>query len=178
MKKLSIIILAATALMAACNPVSNNPFFAEKWDTPYGVNPFDEIKFEHFEPALMEGMKRHNAEIDAIVNNPEAPTFENTIVVLEGAGLFFERVTLTFSNTLSSERTEELAALSEKMAPVMSKHSDEIAMNPKLFERVKAVYDSKQSLARFDAEDLMLLEITYKNFVRGGAIWMKNPKPH
>ena len=169
MKKLPITALAALILMTACNPTSNNPFFTEKWDTPWGVNPFDQIKFEHFEPALLEGMKRHNAEIDAIVNNPDAPTFENTIVALEEAGLFFERVVFTFSNMLSSERTEELAALHEKMAPVMSKHNDEIAMNPQLFERVKVVYGNKENLVHLDGEDLMLLEVKYKNFVRGGA---------
>jgi len=167
MKKLSIITLAALLLMCGCNSTSNNPFFAEKWDTPYGVNPFDEIKFEHYKPALLEGMKRHKAEIDAIVNNPEAPTFENTVVALEEAGSFLNRVVLHFFNMKSSERTEELATLDEEMAPALAKHSDEIAMNPKLFERVKTVYENERTTLQ--GEDLMLLEETYKNFVRGGA---------
>ena len=169
MKKLSIIVLAAITLMLACNSSSNNPFFAEKWDTPWGVNPFDKIKFEHYKPAFLEGMKRHNAEIDAIMNNPEEPTFENTIVAFEASGLFLNRVTLHFFNMISSERTEDLAKLDKEMAPILSKHADEIAMNPKIFERVKAVYNNKENLTHLDAEDLMLLEITYKNFVRGGA---------
>ena len=87
MKKLSI-ILAAMILMNSCNTTSNNPFFAESWDTPYGIPPFDRIKFEHYKPAFLEGMKRHNAEIEAIVNNPETPTFENTLVPFEASGLF------------------------------------------------------------------------------------------
>ncbi|MCL2289819.1 MAG: M3 family metallopeptidase [Bacteroidetes bacterium] len=167
MKKLSIITLAILALMWGCNSTSHNPFFAEKWDTPFGVNPFNEIKFEHYKPAFLEGMKRHNAEIDAIVNNPEEPTFENTVVALDAAGLFLNRVVLHFFNMISSERTDKLAALDEEMAPILAKHADEIAMNPKLFERVKAVYNNERS--NLQGEDLMLLEETYKNFVRGGA---------
>jgi len=169
MERLTIIVFAAIILMNACNSNRNNPFFAENWDTPWGVNPFDEIKFEHYKPAFLEGMKRHNAEVEAIIKNPEEPTFENTIVALEASGQFLERVVLHFFNMISSERTDDLAALDEEMAPILSKHSDEISMNAKLFERVKAVYDNKESLDHLDAEDRMLLEITYKNFVRGGA---------
>jgi len=174
MKKLSIITLAALMLTWSCNSTSHNPFFAEKWDTPFGVNPFNEIKFEHYKPAFLEGMKRHNAEIEAIVNNPEEPTFENTVVALDAAGLFLERVVLHFFNMISSERTDELAALDEEMAPVLAKHSDEIAMNPKLFERVKVVYENERS--KLQGEDLMLLEETYKGFVRGGANLDENSK--
>ena len=166
-KKLSLIALAAITLMTACGPSSNNPFFTEEWNTPWGVNPFDEIKIEHFEPAFLEGMKRHNAEIDAIVNNSQEPTFENTIVALEASGSFLERVRRHFSNIMASERTPELTALNGKMAPVLSKHTDEIAMNPKTFERVKFVYNNER--LRLKGEDLMLLDITYNNFVRGGA---------
>ncbi|MDR0436755.1 MAG: M3 family metallopeptidase, partial [Bacteroidales bacterium] len=176
MKHLTIITLAALTLMCSCNSNSKNPFFQENWDTPWGVNPFDKIKCEHYKPAFMEGMKRHNAEINAIVNNPEEPTFENTIVALEASGLFLERVMLCFFNIISSERTEKLTALDEEMAPILSKHGDEIAMNPKLFDRVKAVYNNKENLTHLDAEDLMLLDITYKNFVRGGANLDENSK--
>ena len=113
-------------------------------------------------------MKRHKAEISAIVENVEEPTFENTIVALDASGLFLERVELTFSNVIGTERTDEMSVLEEEMAPLLSKHSDEIAMNPKLFERVKAVYDNKEAF-NLQGEDLMLLENTYKNFLRGGA---------
>jgi len=174
MKKLSLITLIMVGIFTSCgNKTNDNPFFAE-WKTPYGVPPFEQIKFEHFEPAFIEGIKRQNAEIDAIVNNPEEPTFENTIVALEASGLFLEKVQLHFFNIISSERTPELAALDEKIAPVLSKHSDEIAMNPKTFERVKFVYDNERS--RLQGEDLMLLDITYKNFVRGGANLDENSK--
>jgi peptidyl-dipeptidase Dcp len=167
MKKLTILTLAALTFMTACNSNSKNPFFQEKWDTPWGVNPFDKVKFEHYKPAFLEGMKRHNAEIDAIINNPEEPTFENTIVALDAAGGFLQRVVLHFYNMMSSERTEKLTALDEEMAPIMSKHGDEIAMNAKLFERVKAVYDNER--ANLHGEDLTLLNETYRGFVRGGA---------
>jgi peptidyl-dipeptidase Dcp len=154
--------------MNSCNTTSNNPFFAETWDTPFGVAPFDQIQFKHFKPALLEGMKRHNAEIEAIVSNPEAPTFENTIVALDHAGLFLERVWLTFVNLNMSERTEQMANLDEQMAPIMSEHFDGISMNPQLFESVKAGYEIRENLG-VGGEDVMLLEVTYKGFVRGSA---------
>ncbi len=168
MKKLAILTLIATSMMTACKSKTDNPFFAEKWDTPYGVQPFEEIKFEHYKPAFEEGMKRHKAEIDVIVNNPDAPTFENTIVAMENSGQFLEQVEFTFFNLVSTERTDEMSALEEEMSPILSKHRDEISMNPKLFERVKAIYDNKENL-NLQGEDAMLLEKKYTNFVRGGA---------
>ena len=174
MKNLTIIALAVLTFMTACNNTSNNPFFQEKWDTPWGVNPFDQIKFEHYKPAFLEGMKRHKAEIEAIVNDAEEPTFENTIVALETSGTFLNRVSLTFYNIMLSEKTDQLTALQEELMPMLSKHSDEIAMNPALFERVKIVYENEHSTLR--DEDLMLLEETYRNFVRGGANLDENAK--
>ena len=167
MKKLTIIALAAITLMTACNRTSNNPFFAETWNTPFGVPPFDQIRTAHYKPAFLEGMKRHNAEIEAIINNPEAPTFENTIVAFEASGLFLERVFLTFQNILNSERTEKLSELEKEILPLLTVHSDQISMNPRLFERIRIVYENERS--QLQGEDLMLLEITHRNFVRGGA---------
>ncbi|MDR2908012.1 MAG: M3 family metallopeptidase [Bacteroidales bacterium] len=168
MKKLTILTIAIMTIMSACNNNSKNPFFAEQWDTPYGVQPFSQIKFEHYRPAFDEGMKRHKAEIEAIVNNADEPTFENTIVAFDASGLFLERVAMTFFALISSDRTDSLLALEAEIAPALSKHSDEIAMSPKLFNRIKAVYDNKESL-NLQGEDAMLLEKIYKNFVRGGA---------
>ncbi|MCL2414878.1 MAG: M3 family metallopeptidase [Bacteroidales bacterium] len=167
MKKLIIIALAAFALMTSCNPNANNPFFAETWNTPFGVPPFDQIRTVHYKPAFLEGFRRHNAEIEAIVNNPEAPTFENTVVALEASGLFLERVLMTFHNITLSELTDELTVLQGEIMPMLSAHSDRISMNPELFQRIRVVYENERS--QLEGEDLMLLDITYRNFVRGGA---------
>ncbi|MCL2413373.1 MAG: peptidase M3, partial [Bacteroidales bacterium] len=170
MKKLIIIALAAVAVtfMTSCNPNARNPFFAETWNTPFGTPPFDQIRTSHFKPAFLEGMRRHNAEIEAIVNNPEAPTFANTVVPFEASGLFLERVSLTFSTIASSERNEEVAEVERQVMPMLSAHSSQISMNPRLFERIRVVYENERS--QLQGEDLMLLDIMYRNFVRGGAL--------
>ncbi len=158
---LTALILTMTVLKA------QNPFL-EEYNTPHQTAPFDKIKTEHFEPALNEGMKQHLKEIDAIVNNPEKPTFENTIVALETSGKLLDRVSTVFGNLLSAETNDDLQALAQKMMPLLSQHSNNINLNEKLFERVKAVYNSKNSL-NLNAEDSMLLDNTYDSFVRKGA---------
>ncbi|MCL2414879.1 MAG: M3 family metallopeptidase [Bacteroidales bacterium] len=167
MKKLIIIALTAFALMTSCNPNANNPFFAETWNTPFGTPPFDQIRTAHYMPAFLEGMRRHNAEIKAIINNPEAPTFENTIVPFEASGLFLERVRLVFMNIIRTERDDELAEIEREIMPILSAHSDRIAMNPELFERIRIVYENEYD--QLYGENQMLLRIIYRNFVRGGA---------
>ncbi|MCL2416909.1 MAG: M3 family metallopeptidase [Bacteroidales bacterium] len=174
MKKLIIIALAAFALMTSCNPNANNPFFAETWDTPFGVPPFNQIRAQHYMPAFLEGMRRHNAEIEAIVNNPEAPTFQNTVVALEASGQFLQRVSLTFMNIILSERTEQLTQIEVEIMPMLSAHSDQVSMNPELFERIRIVHENERS--QLQGEDLMLLDIMYRNFVRGGALLAEGPQ--
>lgn len=164
MKKFTLLtafILTMTVLKA------QNPFL-EEYNTPHQTAPFDKIKTEHFEPALNEGMKQHLEEIDAITNNPEKPTFENTIVALETSGKLLDRVSTVFGNLLSAETNDDLQALAQKMMPLLSQHSNNINLNEKLFERVKAVYNSKNSL-NLNSEDNMLLDNTYDSFVRKGA---------
>lgn len=158
---LTALILTMTVLKA------QNPFL-EEYNTPHQTAPFDKIKTEHFEPALNEGMKKHLEEIDAIINNPEKPTFENTIVALETSGKLLDRVSTVFRNLLSAETNDDLQALAQKMMPLLSQHSNNINLNEKLFERVKAVYNSKNTL-NLNTEDNMLLENTYDSFVRRGA---------
>ena len=127
--------------------------------TPFGVPPFDQIKFEHYKPALLQGMEEGRKEIEAIVNNPEEPTFENTIVALDEQGALLRKVQIVFGGQNSVNTNDEMQALSREMSPLLSKYSDDINLNPKLFARVKAVYDKKDELG-LDKEQMKLLEET------------------
>lgn len=146
---------------------NKNPFL-KPYNTPHDTAPFHLIKIEHYEPALLEGMKEQNEEIDAIVNNPEAPTFQNTIVALKKSGALLDRVTTVFGNLMSAETSDEMQELAEKMMPVLSEHSNNISLNEKLFARIKAVYEQKDQL-QLKGEDAQLLQKTYDGFVRSGA---------
>ena len=146
---------------------AGNPFFSE-YTTPYGVPPFDEIKVEHYKPALERAMEENKKEIEAIVNNPEPPTFENTIVALDQSGELLSKVMYAFSGQASVNTTEEIQALEQEIYPLLSKHSDDINLDPDLFARVKAVYENQEGM-NLDKEQKKLLELTYKSFVRSGA---------
>ena len=144
-----------------------NPFF-QPYDTPFNVPPFDKIKNEHFKPAILEGIKKHEEEINLIANNTEAPTFENTIVAMENAGELLSEVNRVFGNYNSANTNDELQAIAKETAPVLSAHGDNIALNEKLFARVKTLWDKKESL-NLNLEQDKLLEKRYKYFVRSGA---------
>ena len=144
-----------------------NPFFTE-YTTPFGVPPFDQIEVAHYKPALLKGMEEHVKEVEAIVSNPEEPTFENTIVALDQCGQLLEKVMYAFGGQSSVNTNDEIQALEQEFYPMLSKHSDDIRMNPKLFARVKAVYEKREQLG-LDKEQMKLLEETYKGFARGGA---------
>lgn len=146
---------------------AGNPFLSE-YTTPFGVPPFDQIQNEHFAPAMDEGMLQQNAEVDAIVNNPEPPTFENTIAALDYSGSLLSKVAYVFYNYNSANTSPELEAIAQELAPKLSAHSDNISLNPGLFERVKTVYEQRHNL-NLTTEQARLLEVTYKNFVRNGA---------
>jgi len=146
---------------------AQNPFF-EKYDTPHGTIPFDKIKTEHYEPAIREGISRHNAEIDAITNNPEAPTFANTIVAYEKSGELLNHVSTVFGNLLSAETNDDMQELAKTIMPLLSEHGNNITLNEKLFVRIKAVYDQKDQ-ANLTPEQNKLLEKIYSSFVRNGA---------
>ncbi len=151
-----------------------NPFLT-KYETPHQTTPFNLIRNEHFEPAIMEGMKRQNEEIDHIIQNPEPPTFENTLEELEKSGELLGRVTTVFSNLMSADTNDEMDAIAEKMMPMLTAHSNNITLNDNLFQRIKAVYDQKDSL-HLDEEQKMLLEKTYDGFIRCGANLSKEDK--
>ena len=148
--------------------VGENPFFAE-WETPYGVPPFDKIEPEHFLPAIERGMSLHDAEIDAITSNNDAPTFENVILAYDRSGRMLAQTELIFGMLCAAENTPEMQALQERVMPLLAAHADKILLNEKLFERVKAVYDRRGAL-ELDAEQSRLLEKTYRDFVRAGAL--------
>ena len=144
-----------------------NPLLAT-YHTPYHTAPFHLIKTEHYEPAILKGMEMHNEEIEAIINNPEQPTFHNTIVALERSGATLDRAATIFGNLLSAETSDELQAIAQRVMPQLSEHSNNISLNEKLFARIKAVYDSAES-TQLNQEDRMLLDKTYDGFIRNGA---------
>lgn len=149
------------------NLSAQNPFF-EKYATPHGTVPFDKIKSEDYSPAFHEGIRRQHAEIDALINNPEAPTFANTILAYERSGEMLQRVSTVFGNLLSAETDDDLQKLAQEIMPLLSEHANNINLNEKLFARVKAVYEQsdKESL---NPEQHKLLEEIYNGFVRNGA---------
>ena len=172
MRKTLVIAGIALSLMACSGNKEKsadavNPFFTE-YATPFGVPPFDEIKLEHYKPAFLKGMEEQAKEIDAIVNARSMPDFENTIVALDQSGQLLRRVSAVFYGLNSSNTSDEMQALSKELSPLLSKHSDDISLNPRLFERVKQVYDNKEKF-NLDKEQTKLLEETYQDFVRGGA---------
>ena len=144
-----------------------NPLLA-KYETNFEVPPFDLIKDEHFRPAFKEALRIHEAEVDSILKIEDQPTFANTIVALENSGQLLNKVSTVFYNLNSANTNDTIQAIAKDLAPVLSAHRDEINLNPELFKRVKAVYDQKEN-SGLDAEDLKLLEETYKGFVRSGA---------
>lgn len=172
MNRLKTILSAfcVITLITSCNmnnTEKTNPFF-EDYTTLHGTVPFDDIKIEHYEPAFIEGMKQHKAEIDAIVNNPEAPTFANTIEPYEKSGQLLSKASRVFSVLRSAETNDEMQELAMKMMPLLSEHSNSISLNEQLFARIKAVYDQRES-ASLTGEQLQLLQDIYNGFARGGA---------
>ena len=168
MFKRSLIVLAASCMMYSCaTQTESNPFFSE-FQTPDGVPPFDQIKLEHYEPAFRKGMEEQNKLIQAIVDSKEEPNFENVIVAFDNSSPILDRVGGVFYNLTEAETTDELTALSMKLAPVLSEHGDNISLNHDLFLKIKAVYDKKDALG-LNTEQNRLLEKIYKDFVRSGA---------
>ena len=147
-----------------------NPFF-EPYNTPHDTVPFDKIKLEDFEEAFMEGIRRDDEQIEKTVNNPDKPTFDNTIINAEedkdGYYDLLSRVSNVFSNLLSAETNDELDALAQKMQPILTKHANDVRLNKRLFERVKAVHRHHRKLT---PEEKRLLDNCYDGFVRSGAL--------
>ncbi|MDI5948183.1 M3 family metallopeptidase [Flavobacterium yafengii] len=144
-----------------------NPFF-KAYDTPFNVPPFDKIKNEHFKPAILEGISKHQAEINAIANNTQPATFENTILAMENAGELLANVNTVFSNLNSANTNKEIQNIAKEIAPNLSAHRDNIYLNEKLFARVKTLWDKKETLG-VNLEQAKILDNAYKDFVRSGA---------
>ena len=146
---------------------TNNPFFAAS-TLPFQAPPFDKITEADYQPAIEEGMKQHLAEIEKIADNPDAPTFDNTYVAMEKSGALLTRAMMAFEGVAQANTSDTLQKVEEEEAPKLAAHRDAITLNSKLFARVQAVYDQRDTL-KLDPESLRLVEVTYKNFVRGGA---------
>src|SRR5882757_5302796 len=174
--------IAAISVIAQTSPVQNssiadNPFLTES-SLPYHVPPFDKIKDEHFVPAIEAGMREQLKEVEAVANNSETPTFDNTIVALERTGRLLDRAQRTFSNLNACNTNPTLQKIDKEMAPKLAAHHDEIFLNPKLFARVQELYSNRDNFAAanpsggglgLDPESAYLLERYYKDFVRAGA---------
>ena len=146
-----------------------NPFFS-KYTTIHEVPPFDQIKLEDYEEAFMEGIRRDDEHIDKIINNPEPPTFDNTIIEEDDENEYYallDKVSAVFFNLLSAETNDEMDALAQKIQPALTKHANDVSLNKRLFERIKAVHDNHRPLT---PEEECLLQKSYDGFVRGGAL--------
>ena len=154
------------------NKERTNPFFLP-YNTPHDTAPFDRIRMEDYEEAMLEGIRREDEQIDKIVNNPANPTFDNTIITVDdgkdGEDYYnlLDRVSTVFFNLLSAETNDEMDALAQKMSPILTKHSNDIRLNEKLFERIKYVHRHHRKLS---PEEKMLLDNCYDGFVRNGAL--------
>ncbi|MDD8026231.1 MAG: M3 family metallopeptidase [Acidobacteriota bacterium] len=176
MKKALVLAAALAVLIPACKlketqaPVPTpdvNPFFTE-WTAPFGTPPFDQFKPAHYMPAYEKGMADQKAEIAAVAVSTEAPTFANTVEALERSGRLLSKVNNVFGMYTNNHTSDELQEIEQDVAPLLSKHSDDIVLDAKLFARLKAVFDQRASLS-LTPEQSRLLEKTYKDFVRSGA---------
>jgi peptidyl-dipeptidase Dcp len=176
MKKCVWIFVCLSLIFSSCSkPVdeslseaaAQNPFF-EEWETPFGVPPFDRIEESHYMPAFLKAMEQHKAEIEGIVKNSEPPSFANTIGALDRSGSLLTKVNNVFQNMAGAHTNERIQQIEQEIAPLLAKHGDDINLNVGLFQRIKSVFEQKDSLG-LNPEQNMLLENTYKGFVRGGA---------
>lgn len=167
-----IFVAAMSCMVCACGQQAadtGNPFLSE-FETPYGTPDFDRIKVEHYEPAFLKGIEQQNEEIKAIVENPEEPSFENTIVALDNSGEILARVSGVFFALTEADTNDEMMALEAKIAPMLSEHSDNIFLNQDLYKRVAAVHAQEEAgKIQLTTEQHYLLDKYYKEFVRSGA---------
>ena len=167
-----IFAAAMSCMVCACGQQAadtSNPFLSE-FETPYGTPDFDRIKVEHYEPAFLKGIEQQNEEIKAIVENPEEPSFENTIVALDNSGEILARVSGVFFALTEADTNDEMMALEAKIAPMLSEHSDNIFLNQELYKRVAAVHAQEEAgKIQLTTEQHYLLDKYYKEFVRSGA---------
>jgi peptidyl-dipeptidase Dcp len=165
--KEAVYLLTLSILIIGCSVQPENKLL-QKWETPFGTSPFEKIKSEHFMPAFLEAMAVEKAEVEAIANNEEGPTFKNTIEALEESGKLLDRVSRVFSCLNGANTNDELQNISKEVAPLRSKHNDDINLNETLFARIKQIYGKKESLGLTPEQDT-LLENYFLGFVRSGA---------
>ena len=164
MKRL-LIFFAAFAMLTACKQTPEN-IFLQEWDTPYGTAPFSQITIDQYRPAFDAGLAQLKANIEAIVNNPDAPTFDNTILAYEESSPILDKLEGVFFNLSESDSTPEMQAIEEEVLPLITEASNEIMMNEALFARVKAVYEQSEGLTR---EQQMVVKKLYESFQRNGV---------
>jgi len=180
MRKLTIVFVGlvltlGTAAQKNVNPTdSNNPFFNE-YKTPFQVPPFDDIKQEHFLPAIEEGIRQQSAEIELIVTRRGVATFDNTILPYDNSGELLDKVSKVFSNLNGANTNPGMQKLAREISPKLTNHHDNIALNPKLFKKIKSVYDHRAARG-LNADQLRVVEKIYNDFVRGGANLSVNEK--
>lgn len=181
MKKVFILAFVAMTLLACNNKKTSGgnkeagSIFYTEFDTPYGAPPFDQITEDDYLPAFTYGMEQQNKEVDSIATNPEAPTFENTVVALDRSGQILDRVSAVFFGLEGVEKNERIEKISEEITPKLSEHSDNIYLNQKLFERIKTLYNDTAKLG-LNTEQFQLLDHYYKRFVRGGIMLSDSDK--
>ena len=167
MTKVILLIVTAAFLLGFSAPQEKNPFF-DDYNTPFETPPFDKINETHYMPAFKAGVMQQQQEIAAITDNPEPPTFKNTVESLEVSGALLTKVSNVFGNLTAAHTNEKLQELDRQITPMLSRHNDDIMLNEKLFQRIKTVHDQKEKF-NLTAEQTKLLDEYYKSFVRGGA---------
>jgi len=170
MKRAPILIILSMLAIIGCKQQENkstNPFFSE-FNTPFNVPPFDIIDTIHYVPAFVKGIEQQQSEIDAIVNNLEAPTFENTVLPFDKSGALYNRVKKVFYGLLSANSNPAMQKIAQTVSEMTTKHQDNIALNEKLFQRIKVVYDNRET-GNLDALQKRVVEKYYNEFVRNGA---------
>jgi peptidyl-dipeptidase Dcp len=175
-KNLALLLIGACIIATSCNTnkTEMNPLLSE-FDTPFGVPPYHLVSHDHYLPAFNEAMELQIREIDAIVDNSDTPTFENTIAALDYSGETLNRVSTIFYNTRSANTSDEMQDIARELVPLMSAHQSNINLNPELFDRIQSVYNQRGDLDLSGEQD-MLLEKTYKKFVRSGAALSEEDK--
>lgn len=172
MKKTIMTVIAAGGLiLSSCSDkqaTTDNPLL-QKWDTPFETAPFEKIKVEHYLPAFKAAIEEHEKEVRQIIDNKEKPTFDNTIAALDYSGRTLARISGVFFNMMAANTSKQLQEVNQEVGPMLATHSDNISMNADLFKRVKAVWDDRAN-QKLNKEQSALLEKTYKDFVRSGAL--------
>ncbi len=165
-----LLLVIAVMLLPSCKPKTTtemNPLLTE-WKTPFQVPPFEEIQPDHYMPAFKKAMEEHKKEVEAIIQNKETAAFENTIVALDLSGKLLDKVTGAFYPINGANTNPEIQAVNREVSPLLTKHRDDIGLNPQLFERIKVVWENRET-ASLTKPQQMLLERSYKNFIRSGA---------